>query len=125
MNTQPFDVEIGMPVRDAAGQEVGTVVEVVGFGSTRVSGSSGAKVTKAGSDTGYLKVRRRGSPDTDAQNLVIPFRSIAEISPEHLVILLCADDRRTALRPVDMPARDRPQTEGWRRRHLPWIGRGT
>lgn len=94
METDTFDVKVGMDVYGVSGQMIGRVREVSGFGSTHVDGLSegghAELVTEARTSTGYLSIDRTGVLGSDAKDSYVPFHAIAGIDPARGVILSMA-----------------------------------
>lgn len=95
-----FDVRAGMDVYDTRGTKIGTVVEVAGFGNTRIEEAgamdSDGSVTQARSGTGFIKVKRETGGFTPD---VVPFSRIESVVSGDRVVLL----DQLAAQPSAMP----------------------
>ncbi len=80
-----FDIEVGMPVFEAGGQEIGLVTDIAGFGSTCVGGTESTDVIRASASTGHFGVAELlGS---GPRHLRLRFADIHEVIPGRGVTL--------------------------------------
>jgi hypothetical protein len=91
-DTDVFDIESGMVVFASDGEKIGTVMNIAGFGSTKIRRAGAAEtvelVTEAKSGGGYFNVDRRGVQGVpDVAPLCVPFHGIQEVVAGRGVIL--------------------------------------
>lgn len=91
-NTDNFDIQAGMAVYTADGLKFGSVMNIAGFGSTRIPKAgehdTAEFVIQAKTSSGYFNVDRRDVQDiTPTPPLCMPFYGIQEVVPGHGVIL--------------------------------------
>jgi hypothetical protein len=115
---EDFDIQVGMTVYTAAGEKIGTVSQIAGFGSTRIHEVSAHQAdglaTEAGSSTGYLKVDRTEVLGPGTEELVVPFPRIRESKPGYGVTLIDAAIPQTGLPQVEAPAVEAPKKHWWK-----------
>jgi hypothetical protein len=91
-----FDIGVGMAVSSGDGQPTVTVMEMAGFGSTKMydsahRGTPGG-ATQAQSGTGYIKVDRTDVPaKQDESPLYVPFHGTEVVTPEQGLVLNTTD----------------------------------
>src|SRR5947209_11424005 len=107
-----------MAVYSAAGEKIGTVSQVAGFGSTRIQEVSAHQTdglaTEAGSGTGYLKVDRTEVLGPGTEELIVPFSRIRELKADYGVTLIDAAIPQAGLPREEPPAADAPKKRWWR-----------
>jgi hypothetical protein len=117
MTKDDFDIQVGMAVYSAAGEKIGTVSQIAGFGSTRIHEVSAHQAdglaTEAGSGTGYLKVDRTEVSGPGAEEVVVPFPRIREVKAGYGVTLIDAAIAQTGLSEVEVPLVDAPKKRWW------------
>lgn len=90
--TECFDIESDMAVYTADGEKIGTVMQIAGFGSTKIrrAGDHGTAelVIQAKTGSGYFNIDRTEVQGIRAAApLCVPFRGIQDVVPERGVIL--------------------------------------
>ena len=84
-----FDLQTGMTVFDADGQDIGIVTDITGFGSTCVppvgSSTESEPVIQARTGTGHFGVVRRLASVPD--HLTVRFADIDRVTPGHGVTI--------------------------------------
>src|SRR5579884_3576816 len=107
-----------MAVYTAAGEKIGTVSQVAGFGSTRIHEVSAHQAdglaTEAGSGTGYLKVDRTEVLGPGAEELIVPFPRIRELKAGYGVTLIDAAIPQAGLPKAEPPAVEAPKKPWWK-----------
>jgi hypothetical protein len=115
---EDFDIHVGMTVYSAAGEKIGTVSQIAGFGSTRIHEVSAHQAdglaTEAGSGTGYLKVDRTEVLGPGTEELVVPFPRIREATPGHGVTLIDAAIPQTGLSEAESPVVEASKKRWWK-----------
>ena len=90
-NPNSFDIQTGMAVYASDDTKIGTVMEIVGFGATKVSqaGADGNPelVTEAKTGSGYFNMNRSQIEGGTATPLTVPFRGIKAVVAGHGVTL--------------------------------------
>ena len=118
MTKDDFDIQVGMAVYSAAGEKIGTVSQVAGFGSTRIHEVSAHQAdglaTEAASGTGYLKVDRTEVLGPGTEELIVPFPRIRELKAGYGVTLIDAAIPQAGLPGVEIPAADAPKKRWWK-----------
>lgn len=89
---ESFDIQTGMAVYAADGQKIGSVMDIVGFGTTKISRAgehgSGESVIQAKTGSGYFNVDRTEIHSTRSSiPLCVPFRGIQDVVAGHGVTL--------------------------------------
>ncbi|HLJ69215.1 MAG TPA: hypothetical protein VKX16_17815 [Chloroflexota bacterium] len=90
--TETFDIETGMAVYDPDGKKIGTVMEIAGFGATRIPRAGDRTIAElviqAKTGSGYFNLDRREVLGTrESTPLCVPFHGIRDVVPGHGVIL--------------------------------------
>jgi len=80
-NTDGFDIQTGMAVYTTSGEKIGTVLNIAGFGTTKIAGAgeqgTAEPVIQAKTGSGYFHVDRREAQGLrTAAPLFVPFHGI-------------------------------------------------
>ncbi|HEV3310339.1 MAG TPA: hypothetical protein VG815_07460 [Chloroflexota bacterium] len=126
--TNNFDVKVGMTVYTAIGDKVGTVVNVAGFGTTRVldglQDSESGYTTQASGGTGHFGVKPSGGPSGESATPMYKFSDIDKVVEDHGLILLAAVTDKATRKDQDVPKLSPSVDGGGLRQWSSWLRRG-